>query len=334
MTSIDRTEWARKKGRVAVGGFASAAILVLSSPVLAQERHDQTPRLEAQASRTVAFDIPAQPLAQALTAFGRQSGLQVAFDPAAAAGKTSVALNGLMATEQALRTLLGGTGLAYQFTSAGAVTISGATSGSGGVYLDPVQVQGYGVPPQAMIDNIPPPYAGGQVATGSQLGLLGNRDVMDTPFNQTSYTAKKAQDQQAKTVRDVLNDDPSVRSSVPDGATPGDNMHIRGFAATSFMTYGGLYGILPTYSPMAEIAERVEVLKGPSAMLTGLPPGDAIGGSINIVPKRAPDDGLTQLTANYLSSGQVGGHIDVARRFGEKKEFGVRFNGGFRAGQN
>ncbi|MBN9513094.1 MAG: TonB-dependent receptor [Alphaproteobacteria bacterium] len=333
MTSIDRTEWARKKGRGAVGGFASAAILVLSSPVLAQERHDQTPRLEAQASRTVAFDIPAQPLAQALTAFGRQSGLQVAFDPAAVAGKTSVALNGLMATEQALRTLLGGTGLAYQFTSAGAVTISGATSGSGGVYLDPVQVQGYGVPPQAMIDNIPPPYAGGQVATGSQLGLLGNRDVMDTPFNQTSYTAKKAQDQQAKTVRDVLNDDPSVRSSVPDGATPGDNMHIRGFAATSFMTYGGLYGILPTYSPMAEIAERVEVLKGPSAMLTGLPPGDAIGGSINIVPKRAPDDGLTQLTANYLSSGQVGGHIDVARRFGENKEFGVRFNGVFRAGQ-
>ena len=77
------------------------------------------------------------------------------------------------------------------------------------------------------------------------------------------------------------------------------------------MTYGGLYGILPTYSPMAEIAERVEVLKGPSAMLTGLPPGDAIGGSINIVPKRAPDDGLTQLTANYLSSGQVGGHVTL-----------------------
>jgi iron complex outermembrane receptor protein len=333
VTSIKQREWARKKGRSAAGRLASAAIVLLSSPVLAQVPQDQAPRLEAQASRTVAFDIPAQPLAQALTAFGRQSGLQVAFDPAAAAGKTSVALSGLMATEQALRVLLGGTGLSYQFTSAGAVTISGAASGAGGVLLDPVQVQGYAVPAQAMIDNVPPPYAGGQVATGSQLGLLGNRDVMDTPFNQTSYTAKKAQDQQAKTVRDVLNDDPSVRSSVPDGATPGDNMYIRGFAATSFMTYGGLYGILPTYSPMAEIAERVEVLKGPSAMLTGLPPGDAIGGSINIVPKRAPDDGLTQLTANYLSSGQVGGHVDVARRFGENKEFGVRFNGVFRAGQ-
>ena len=69
-----------------------------------------------------------------------------------------------------------------------------------------------------MIDNLPPPYAGGQVATGGQLGLLGNRDVMDTPFNQTSYTAKKAQDQQARTVRDVLINDPSVRISRPTGS--------------------------------------------------------------------------------------------------------------------
>ena len=316
-----------------MGSLASAAILVLSSPVLAQDLQDQMPRLEAQASRTVAFDIPAQPLAQALTAFGRQSGLQVAFDPAAAAGKTSVALNGLMATEQALRALLGGTGLSYQFTSAGAVTISGAVSGTGGVLLDPVQVQGYAVPAQAMIDNVPPPYAGGQVATGSQLGLLGNRDVMDTPFNQTSYTAKKAQDQQAKTVRDVLNDDPSVRSSVPDGATPGDNMYIRGFAATSFMTYGGLYGILPTYSPMAEIAERVEVLKGPSAMLNGMAPSGAIGGTINVVPKRAHDEPMNQATIAYSSNAQFGGAIDIGRRFGPEKEVGVRVNGSYRAGQ-
>ena len=48
------------------------------------------------------------------------------------------------------------------------------------------------------------PYAGGQVARGGRVGILGSQDVMDTPFNQTSYTARKAQDQQARTVRDVL----------------------------------------------------------------------------------------------------------------------------------
>ncbi len=51
------------------------------------------------------------------------------------------------------------------------------------------------------------------------------------------------------------------------------------------------------------------------------------------MPKRAPDAGLTQLTAGYVSAGQVSGHADVARRFGDEKQFGVRFNGVARAGQ-
>ncbi len=38
------------------------------------------------------------------------------------------------------------------------------------------------------------------------------------------------------------------------------------------MAYGGLYGMLPIYTMMAELAERIEVLKGPSAMLNGMPP--------------------------------------------------------------
>ena len=185
-----------------------------------------------------------------------------------------------------------------------------------------------------MIDNIPPPYAGGQVATGGQLGLLGNRDVMDTPFNQTSYTAKKAQDQQAQTVRDVLIDDPSVRIVRPTGNNGAQNMMIRGFTVESMdIAYGGLYGLLPTYSVGVELAERIEVLKGPSAMLNGMAPSGAIGGTINVVPKRARDEPLTQATTAYSSNAQFGGAIDVGRRFGPEKEVGVRINGAYRAGQ-
>ncbi|WP_295140519.1 TonB-dependent receptor [uncultured Reyranella sp.] len=290
---------------------------------------------QAQAVRLATFNVPSQPLAQALTAFGQQAGVQIVVNNSAVAGKTSTSIGGSMTAEHALQLLLAGTGVTFRFTSANTVTISGAPDAGGALQLDPVQVQGaFLVPPQAMIDNAPPVYAGGQVATGGQLGLLGNRAVMDTPFNQSNYTAKKAQDQQAKTVRDVLIDDPSVRITRGDNSPGTDQVKIRGFPVdNSDTSYGGLYGMLPNSSVMAEMAERVEVLKGPSALLNGIPPFGSIGGNINVVPKRAPNEDLTQATASYISGSQFGGHIDFGRRFGEDKEFGVRFNGVFRGGQ-
>jgi iron complex outermembrane receptor protein len=280
-----------------------------------------------------AFDIPAQPLATALNAFGRQSGLQVSIDGAIARGVQASGVAGTMTAEQALQQLLAGTGITARFTADGSVTLARPGGGSSTIHLDPVQVQGNPVPPQAMIGNVPPPYAGGQVATGGQLGLLGNRGVMDTPFNQTSYTAKKAQDQQAQTVRDVLIDDPSVRSIYPDASAADDAVYIRGFVVSpDAYSYSGLYGMLPTFSVMAELAERIEVLKGPSVMLNGMPPSTAIGGTINVVPKRATDEPITQATASYASNAQFSGHADIGRRFGADKQFGVRFNGVLRGG--
>lgn len=290
----------------------------------------------AVAQQAKAFNIPAQPLADALVQFGYQSGLQVVADGGLTASVRSPGVTGTLPPSEALARLLAGTGLVYRFTNATTVALErpGASSAPGAVHLDPVQVQGYSVPSQAMIDNIPPPYAGGQVAKGGQLGLLGNRDVMDTPFNQTNFTAEKVQNQQAKTIRDVLIDDPSVRAYFPDGGPGTDTVRIRGLPVGSASTaYGGLYGVLPTSSIMAELADRVEVLKGPAAMIYGMPPGGSVGGTINLVPKRAPDAGLTQLTAGYVSAGQISGHADVARRFGDEKQFGVRFNGVARAGQ-
>jgi len=180
---------------------------------------------------------------------------------------------------------------------------------------------------------LPAPYAGGQVATGGQLGLLGNRSVMDTPFNQTSFTAERIADQQSKTIRDVLIDDPSVRSIIRDNGPGEDRIMIRGFPVpVTAMSYGGLFGVLPAWTASAELAERVELLKGPSAMLNGMPPVTAIGGSINIVPKHATDTPIANLTTDYSSKSNFGSHIDVGRRYGENNEFGIRFNGVFRDG--
>lgn len=61
-------------------------------------------------------------------------------------------------------------------------------------------------------------------------------------------------------------------------------------------------------------------------------PQGAVGGTINIVPKRATDDPVTDVTPMYLSNGQVGGAVDIGRRFGANNEFGVRFNGVYHDG--
>jgi iron complex outermembrane recepter protein len=182
---------------------------------------------------------------------------------------------------------------------------------------------------------LPEVLSGGQVARGARLGMMGNKDVMDTPFNVTSYTAKTLADLQTVTVADALERDPSVRST---GQTGGivDSFFIRGFAIgegnLGELAYDGVYGVAPNYRAFTEYAERIEVLKGPGALMYGISPNSGVGGVINIVPKRPLEEDLTRFTGSYASDSQAGGHLDISRRFGEENQFGVRFNGSLQGG--
>ncbi|SCB31605.1 TonB-dependent receptor [Cupriavidus alkaliphilus] len=182
---------------------------------------------------------------------------------------------------------------------------------------------------------LPQPYAGGQTARGGRLGLLGNRDVMDTPFATTNYTAQRLEDQQAVTLAEVLGSDPSTRFTGQIGGVT-DSFMIRGFPINegnlSEVAFDGVYGVSPNYHLFTEYIERVEVLKGPAAMLYGMSPNSGVGGVVNLVPKRAGATDLTRFTLDYTSDAQVGGAVDLSRRFGEGKEWGIRFNGLHRQG--
>ncbi|CAN7580973.1 TonB-dependent siderophore receptor [Bradyrhizobium sp. LjRoot220] len=179
-----------------------------------------------------------------------------------------------------------------------------------------------------------PAFAGGQVAQGGRLGMLGNTDTMKSPFNVTSYTDKFIRDQQAATGADALILDPSVRSTHPTGGVV-DSFNIRGFPINEGnngeFAFEGLYGIAPSYRIFTDYVERIEVLKGPSAALSGIAPNGGVGGVINVVPKRAGED-LTRFTAGYGSTARFGGHWDIARRYGDSREWGVRTSGSLRGG--
>lgn len=178
----------------------------------------------------------------------------------------------------------------------------------------------------ASADGLPPAYAGGQVASGSRVGILGNQDYMETPFTTTSYTQTLIQDQQAASIGDVLLNDPAVR--VARGFGNFQQVYIvRGLPIYSDdISYNGLYGLLPRQYMGTEFVERVEVLRGANAFLNGAAPGGSgLGGAINVVPKRAPNAPLNEVTAGLRSGGQAYAAGDFARRFADDR-IGLRLN--------
>ncbi|ABI76687.1 TonB-dependent receptor family [Hyphomonas neptunium ATCC 15444] len=181
---------------------------------------------------------------------------------------------------------------------------------------------------------LPDAYAGGQVARGGRAGLLGNLDFLDAPFSGTAYTADLVSAQQSESVGDVLQNDPVVR--VAKGFGNFQEVYvIRGFPVYSDdVTLNGVFGILPRQFVAAELLERVEVFRGANAFVNGAAPGGSgVGGSINLVPKRAPQDGIRRVTAGYESEGQAFGALDMGQRFGADEAWGARFNAVLRDGE-
>ena len=174
---------------------------------------------------------------------------------------------------------------------------------------------------------LPPVYAGGQVARGGQLGVLGNQDIMDVPFSMSSYTEKLIRDQQAENVGDVLLNDSSVRQA-SGYANQAQAFVIRGLPLNGDdISFNGLYGILPRQIMSTDALERVEVFKGPNAFINGVTPGGSgIGGGVNLQPKRADDVPLRRFSTDISSDGRVGEHLDIGQRFGEDNRFGARVN--------
>ena len=115
----------------------------------------------------------------------------------------------------------------------------------------------------ASAQGLSPAYPGGQVARGGRAGVLGTRDAMETPFSITSYTNELIQDRHARSVGDVLQNDPTVRVARGFGNFQ-ESYFIRGFLLGSDDTaYNGLYSLLPRQYIATELFERVGCCAAP-----------------------------------------------------------------------
>ena len=318
--------------------LACLAIGMVATSTLAKAQATAAPSSPAA---TVYYDLPAGTLDQVLNRFATSAGILLSIDGALTAGKSSPGLQGSYDVQGGLTALLAGSGLEAVASADGGYVLrrlvatvptdeAARRRGEGGeVTLPQVTVTARAARP----GDLPEAYAGGQVARGGRLGLLGNVDVMDAPFNITSYTAKTIEDQQGRNLADLVGrNDPSVR--VYGGEQEdSDRLRIRGFdVGMSSGSFDGLPGLLGYMRSGTEFAERIEVLKGPSAMLGVSPSGD-VGGTVNVVPKRAGDAPLTRLTTRYLSDSRLGLHADIGRRFGADNAWGIRVNGALLKGE-
>lgn len=174
-------------------------------------------------------------------------------------------------------------------------------------------------------DQLVPAFLDGQVANGGRMGMLGQQNAMDVPFNIISYTAKLVEDQQARTIGDVVSNDAGVQPLQGYG-NYAESFRIRGLKFDGDdMTFGGLSGVLPRQVVDAQMVDRIEIFKGSNALMNGAA-SSGVGGMINLEPKHAGETPQVKLGMDYTSDAQIGTTVDAGRRFGDSDQFGARVN--------
>jgi iron complex outermembrane receptor protein len=314
--TLSRPAYRLKPAALAIQVLFAGAMLLSATPA---SLYAAEPVAAAKAA-TRNFSIPAGPLSGAIARFSAQSGTYVSVNGALTDGKQSQGVQGNLSVPEAITKLLAGSGLEAIAQPNGSYVLRLAPMADSTLPL--VTVTG----DVGSASDLPKPFAGGQVARGSRVGILGNVDIFDTPFSTQSYTEEFVQDQQSRRVADIISVDPSVRSAM---AEYGDSETyiIRGFPVfVNQVGVNGLYGMTESRRITPEFYERVDVLKGPAAMLNGISPFGVVGGNINLTSKRADDKPLTRVTGSYVSDSQFGVHLDLGRRFGEDNAWGVRLN--------
>lgn len=265
--------------------MACAAALACALPSL--PAHAQ-----AQPAAEASYALPAQPLEQSLVSLARQAGLQLVADQALVQGREAPAVAPTGDLRAALDAALRDSGLRAR-VEGGALVVERAPAGTPAVAPDGAAT----LPAVRVAASATREVADGPVqgyhATRSATGTRTDTALIDTPVSVQTVSRELMDDQQVLTIGQALANVSGVyRAHGPDGNTM-DAFILRGFQVDS---YGASYmdGVKDFSRSPKETAglERVEVLKGPAAIMYGrIEPG----GLINRVSKRPQAERATTI---------------------------------------
>ncbi|GLR10276.1 TonB-dependent receptor [Mixta theicola] len=163
----------------------------------------------------------------------------------------------------------------------------------------------------------------GFVTSDLDVGPLGNKSWLDTPWSSNTITQPMIENQQAKSVSDLLKYAPDTQMQARGGMDVG-RPQSRGMqgSVVANSRLDGLNMVATTAFPV-EMLERLDVLNSLTGALYG-PASPA--GQFNFVAKRPTAEPLHRVTLGYQSRNAYSGHIDLGGHFDRDNRFGYRLN--------
>lgn len=247
---------------------------------------------QASESKALAADIPAQPLAQALAAFRRQTGLQLMYVSSVISNQRSQAVAAGLKADEALARLLQGTGLRFEHLTPRSIRIFAGV-----------------VAPSGTTPRVLPGQERDEVIVTANRGA---EKLQDVPITVQAISGDQLKRLHVTTTNDLLKYTPNVTYS---GNGPGTgNIFIRGLgdvgsgnqgqATTALFPNVALYlddqpMQFPTRNNDVYLVdlERVEVLEGPQGTLFG---GGAQAGAVHYITNKPKLDATSgEFNAGY-----------------------------------
>ncbi|HWX34473.1 MAG TPA: TonB-dependent receptor [Steroidobacteraceae bacterium] len=256
---------------------------------------------------TLAADIPAQPLAQALAAFARHTGLQLVYVSGVVRDQRSHAVSAGLSANEALVRMLEGTGLRYEYLTPRSIRILAAVVG----------------PPRETITKT---SAGEEMQEVIVTANRREENLQDVPITVQVLTGETLAKLNATTFDDFVKYLPAVTAH---GVGPGqNNIYVRGLgtAATGIQSSGAV-GTFPNVAVYldeqsaqlpsrnldiyAADLDRIEILEGPQGTLFGAGAQAGVVRYITNKPKLNVTEAIVNAGYATTAHGGESSHLDA-----------------------
>lgn len=295
-------------------------------------------------SEPTEFNIPAQPLGSAITAFADQANYRLLVPSDMTEGKTTSGVIGRHSPEEALAVMLAGTGLSYKLTEPRTMTLeptavlpqptatvaqTSAPEPRNPNTEIPRQAKPVKVPEIVVKDVEDRGYAVDESSSATRIPA----PIHDTPRSVEVVTRQVLDDQKVIRFSEALRNVSGVSQSSTQGGQGGTFM-IRGFASDLNVFKNGFRDD-STFSSRTQRdiinIESVEVVKGPPSYLYGR---SDPGGVINQVTKAPLKNAYYSAEMIVGSYGLYRPQIDIGGPLNESKTLTYRFNGMYESAES